>query len=354
MGKHFSALSERERKAVSRFVLAEYDRLLFKQHADATARAAQHDPDGWMARECERIASDASLVNDILKKWGTRGFTLIELSMVLVIIGLIVGGVLVGQDLIRAAQVRAQISQIEKFNQAVNTFYGKYGALPGDLNQQVATTFGFTPRGPWGGQGDGNGLLQGNGNCNGCNYGFVAMSGEILAFWVDLTTANGLNVNLIDGSFNTGSPWNAQWVTATTVPLFFPAAKIGGGNFVYVYSTGVVANTTGVNYYGVAAVTGVSNAGGCGGCIDSMPGLTVRQAYDIDKKIDDGLPLTGSVIAAYASGNACGGGGVCNPSNAATPSSSTCYDTTSGNYSITVSNGSNVNCALSFKMQAGD
>jgi prepilin-type N-terminal cleavage/methylation domain-containing protein len=47
------------------------------------------------------------------------GFTLIEMSIVLVIIGLIVGGVLVGQDLIRAAYIRAQITQIEKFNTAV-------------------------------------------------------------------------------------------------------------------------------------------------------------------------------------------------------------------------------------------
>ncbi len=46
----------------------------------------------------------------------------------LVIIGLIIGGVLVGQDLIRAAEVRAQISQIEKYNTGVETFYGKYGA----------------------------------------------------------------------------------------------------------------------------------------------------------------------------------------------------------------------------------
>lgn len=51
------------------------------------------------------------------------GFTLIELSIVLVVSGLIVGGVLVGQDLIRAAGVRATITQIEKFNQAAHTFY---------------------------------------------------------------------------------------------------------------------------------------------------------------------------------------------------------------------------------------
>jgi hypothetical protein len=52
---------------------------------------------------------------------------------VLVIIGLIVGGVLVGRDLIQAAAVRATITQIEKFNTATNTFYTKYNGLPGDL-----------------------------------------------------------------------------------------------------------------------------------------------------------------------------------------------------------------------------
>jgi len=58
------------------------------------------------------------------------GFTLIELSIVLVIIGLIVGGVLVGRDLISAASVRAQITQIEKYQQAVNAFRDKYGGVP--------------------------------------------------------------------------------------------------------------------------------------------------------------------------------------------------------------------------------
>ena len=75
---------------------------------------------------------------------GNGGFTLLEMSIVLVVIGLIVGGVLVGRDLISAAYTRAQISQIEKFNTAVNTFYGKYQALPGDMNNSVASTFGFS------------------------------------------------------------------------------------------------------------------------------------------------------------------------------------------------------------------
>jgi prepilin-type N-terminal cleavage/methylation domain-containing protein len=54
------------------------------------------------------------------------GFTLIEMSIVLVVIGLIVGAIMVGQNLIAAAAIRAQITQIEKYNSAVNTFRGKY------------------------------------------------------------------------------------------------------------------------------------------------------------------------------------------------------------------------------------
>ena len=64
----------------------------------------------------------------------TSAFTLIELSIVLVIIGLIVGGVLVGQDLIVAAKNRALLSQVEEIDTAINTFRLKYNGLPGDLN----------------------------------------------------------------------------------------------------------------------------------------------------------------------------------------------------------------------------
>src|SRR5215475_14851525 len=93
---------------------------------------------------------------------GQQGFTLVELSIVLVIIGLIVGGVLVGQDMIKAAELRSTISQIEKYNTAVNTFRDKYRYIPGDINQTHAVNVGLYNRtaNVNAGNGDGNGLLE--------------------------------------------------------------------------------------------------------------------------------------------------------------------------------------------------
>src|SRR5450432_676842 len=94
------------------------------------------------------------------------GFTLIELSIVLVIIGLIIGGVLVGQDLIKAAAIRATIQQIEGYNTSVHTFQTKYNAIPGDISAQAASNFGMTGGlllSGTEGLGDGNGILEDGG-----------------------------------------------------------------------------------------------------------------------------------------------------------------------------------------------
>jgi len=283
------------------------------------------------------------------------GFTLIELSIVLVIIGLIVGGVLVGQDLIRAAYVRAQISQIEKYNTAVNTFRGKYNALPGDLNQATASTYGFAARGQYAGEGDGNGIIEGTYNDQANqNYGYVEYGGETAAFWVDLSS----NVagNLIDGGFKTasltgdGSSASAP-ITGTVLGNWFPSAKLGNGNYIYVWSLG------GINYYGLSAVTAIE-VGGNGGDLDSDKNISVTTAYNIDKKVDDGFPYTGRVLTMYltpARGTWTDGVGPSTPSNI-TPSSSTCIDTaglwsSNPTYSTNYNSGAAGNCALSFKFQ---
>ena len=294
------------------------------------------------------------------------GFTLIELSIVLVIIGLIVGGVLVGQDLIRAAEVRATVSQIEKYNTAVNTFRGKYNALPGDMNNATALQFGFTQRGQYTGQGDGNGVIEGSiANAANNYYGNAETAGETLMFWVDLTTANGLNLALIDGNFSSANPTtpSASDITGTGIALYLPPAKLGRGNYIYVYSGGFVqnlgpGNSDDTNYFGISAVTKL--VGGANGSLVSSPTLPVNQAYSIDKKTDDGLPQSGRVTAVYLNSGTywAAPGSTYNPpyTTPVTGSPTTCYDNGGVNgvvqsYSLGQNSGSGPNCAVSFRFQ---
>jgi hypothetical protein len=273
--------------------------------------------------------------------------------------------------------VRATISQIEKYNTAANTFREKYNYLPGDIKDPDASNFGFQSRGTCPGQGDGNGIIQGSapGNCTG-PYNFED-SGETVVFWVDLSTAH-----LIDGGFNAAQthPVSVPPISASTTPnldAFFPAAKIGRGNYIYVYAgayySGSATVLSGYNYYGLSAITQVIYDH------TSSPALTVQEAYAIDSKIDDGFPQTGRVTATYL--NATGptgwsaglpyalGAGYPNPittTAAQAGSATTCWDNSSAasgtpgvagaaqHYSLEISNGANVTCALSFQMQAGD
>jgi prepilin-type N-terminal cleavage/methylation domain-containing protein len=269
------------------------------------------------------------------------GFTLIELSIVLVIIGLIIGGILVGRDLIKAAEARAQIAQIEKYSSAVNTFNNKYGGIPGDLNLTQVTQFGFTAgTGCNAGVGarDGNGLLDGGSSAN------MQGEGETALFWQDLG-----NVNLIDGEFPNNGGAAIQCGTSvvlsltsgtTSVGNYFPSAKMGYGQYVYVYES------PGANWYGVAGITGTAT----GGQLNATANMPVIEAYNIDKKIDDGLPVTGSVRAMFINNFVLGP-----PMIGPTDTSSTCYNTAtpSGAYSVSSStgNGNNGNCALSFKFE---
>src|ERR1043165_1985480 len=67
-----------------------------------------------------------------------RGFTLIEMSIVLVIIGLIVGGILKGQELIESARQKNVISQIDMIKSGVTTFTDRFKGYPGDYSRASA------------------------------------------------------------------------------------------------------------------------------------------------------------------------------------------------------------------------
>lgn len=290
------------------------------------------------------------------------GFTLVELSIVLVVIGLIVGGILTGQSLIEAAGVRAQISQIENYRTAVNTFRGRFGYLPGDMPDPYASQFGFQTRGTLRGQGDSNGLLEGN--CSGNVYGWFQGCGENAVFWEDLSTAElihssivGFEVNGINYPYMLGFNTGPSLTSNPSIREWLPEAKIRDSNFVYTYSV------DGYNYFAVSSVTRIGHS------LESTedPGIGVREAEIIDEKMDDGFPQTGRITACYVNNNVSSsaiwsaGGGMegegenhCGPTTDAVAYLSTnCFDNDGVAGSVqrysTARNGNAHNCALSFK-----
>ncbi len=120
-----------------------------------------------------------------MNKKATRGFTLIEIAIVLVIIGLLLGGVLKGQELIVSARVRNLISQQEGIKAAFFGFQDRYRALPGDYasaNVNINCSGGCL-------NGDGNGQINAAGAAAGPNTTKL----EDLNVWTHLTAAGFLN-----------------------------------------------------------------------------------------------------------------------------------------------------------------
>jgi prepilin-type N-terminal cleavage/methylation domain-containing protein len=213
---------------------------------------------------------------------GKEGFTLIEISMVLVIVGLIIGSILVGQDLIHAAEIRSTISQPEKFNSAVNTFNLKFNCLPGDCAN--AADWGFANNG----NGDGIiGMCSASPGCQPSLQNLVTIAPEGWFFWQDLSTAGLVvtpNPGIIAGigsppanitGIGASSSYPGGWAVIADVPFddFY-----GGGSF--------AAHSFMLVSFNVDAAEG--NNHGIYAAADM---------YAIDAKIDDGLPFTGTVRA---------------------------------------------------------
>jgi hypothetical protein len=181
-------------------------------------------------------------------------------------------------------------------------------------------------------------------------------------FWEDLSTAG-----LIEGGYNQASPLapSGATITGSAIATYFPPAKVGTGNYVYVWSTGCEQSASwtppGLNYFGISAVTSL------GSVTFSSALFPVRQAYAIDAKIDDGLPQTGRVMMMYIDSAHSANNPIWPGANwqtngliiNATPATTTsCWDngnTWNGPQEYSISSlsdyGAHANCALSFKMQ---
>jgi prepilin-type N-terminal cleavage/methylation domain-containing protein len=120
-----------------------------------------------------------------------NGFTLIEIAIVLVIIGLLLGGVLKGQELIQSARVRNLISQQDGVKAAYFGFLDRFRALPGDYSKASTTIAGTTV------DGDNNGQISGPGT------GAGTAKDEFIAAWEHLSHAGFINGSYLYGP---GSP----------------------------------------------------------------------------------------------------------------------------------------------------
>jgi prepilin-type N-terminal cleavage/methylation domain-containing protein len=81
------------------------------------------------------------------------GFTLVEIAIVLVIIGLLLGGVLKGQEMIENSRIKSVVNDMNGISAAYNSYYDRYRAIPGDETAATMTARGWT--GTLGGDGDG-------------------------------------------------------------------------------------------------------------------------------------------------------------------------------------------------------
>lgn len=189
-----------------------------------------------------------------MKKQQT-GFTLIELAIVLVIIGLLLGGVLKGQALIDSAKVKNMAADFRNIQVYIYAYQDKYRALPGDDSKAVGNVGAMT-------NGNGNGKIEGFWNS-------VTIADESLNFWQHIRKAGLATGSVVVAADNTYWPVNAD------------NGRIG-------IQSGQTPSITGLN--GVHVV-----------CSDQILGKYAKQ---LDVNLDNGDPETGSImIVDYGAGN---------------------------------------------------
>ncbi|ADY74072.1 N-methylation domain-containing protein [Desulfurobacterium thermolithotrophum DSM 11699] len=175
-----------------------------------------------------------------------KGFTLVELAIVLVIIGLLLGAVLKGQELIQNAKYKKLINDLQGLSAAVYTYYDRYKALPGD-DPKAGDKWGSTYSNII--NGDGNGLISGSPTS-------TTNTDESVQIWRHLRAAGIIS----------GNP-NESTVTRPSNPYGgrygFSSRSFGSGTYNYIF-------------------------------IDNLPAEVAKR---LDEEFDDGVYNTGSIQA---------------------------------------------------------
>lgn len=224
------------------------------------------------------------------------GFSLVELSIVLVILGLLTGGILGGQSLIKAAELRSVTTEFQQWQIATNTFKQKYFALPGDMTN--ASQF-------WGAaDGDGTGtdcsdvVSTGTETCNGNGDGRIEITEEgtwtngYLRAWQHMA-----NAGLITGTYTgTRNPDGTHHDTWHVAGWNVPTAKVGGSTGWGICESDMASFGKGVRNVLVLGAPGWTTEPCCLGNSSALGG---QDAWQIDTKMDDGNPAQGKITAIH-------------------------------------------------------
>jgi len=191
------------------------------------------------------------------------GFTLIEIAIVLVIIGLLLGGVLKGQELINSAKVKNLATDFKNIPLYIYGYQDKYRALPGDdksvtTHASASAVLASTPGTV------GNGIIEGT-------WDSTTDTDESFLFWQHVRYA-GL----------------APGATDITAAEYLPTNSVGG-------ALGITNSGTNVPITGMRGSYIV--------CSDSIAGKFAKQ---LDTTLDDSNTATGSVQVTTAATSSAG------------------------------------------------
>ena len=202
------------------------------------------------------------------------GFTLIEIAIVLVIIGLLLGGILKGQELINSARVKNLATDFRNIPMFIYAYQDKFKALPGDdsavTTHLSAATAASTPAGK-----QGNGVIDGLWNS-------TTATDESVLFWQHVRLAG-----LAPG--------------VTTVPSPLP------GNYnPQNASGGIIGIQSGTIDTGETPIKGADGKAIGGAYVICSTGILGKFVKQLDIQIDDGNTAAGSMMATPTSGYAKG------------------------------------------------
>lgn len=180
-----------------------------------------------------------------------KGFTLVEIAIVLVIIGLLLGTVLKGQELINSAKVKNFASDFRNIPLFIYAYQDKFRAIPGD-DKQAVTNVGASK------SGDGDGVIEGAWNSDN-------PADESILFWEHVRRAN-------------LAPGPTSLSSAASVATFVP--------------TNAEGNRIGIQSGANPPITGLQ--GTYVVCSQGILGKFVKQ---LDITMDDGNTAAGSMMA---------------------------------------------------------